>query len=152
MDADAVNMHIDEGWLYSYYRPCYATLVPRLIIGHSRVYLYLTVKGKTKGWTINRSGNPRHKYGKGMITGIEFKIPMIIEVIIWISAIVRIVICIFPQNNWCTDEGNWIIYYQKCSLCNYWYRGDHLVFDFRKYLWISYDKDGCSYHYFFWLI
>ena len=36
----------------------------------------------------------------------EFKIPMIIEVIIWISAIVRIVICMFPQNNWCTDEGN----------------------------------------------
>ena len=36
----------------------------------------------------------------------EFKIPVIIEVIIWISAIVRIVICMFPQNNWCTDEGN----------------------------------------------
>ena len=36
----------------------------------------------------------------------EFKIPVIIEVIIWISAIGRIVICMFPQNNWCTDEGN----------------------------------------------
>ena len=35
-----------------------------------------------------------------------FTIPVIIEVIIWISAIVRIVICLFPQNNWCTDEGN----------------------------------------------
>ena len=35
-----------------------------------------------------------------------FTIPVIIEVIIWISAIVRIVICMFPQNNWCTDEGN----------------------------------------------
>ena len=32
-----------------------------------------------------------------------FTIPVIIEVIIWISAIVRIVICMFPQNNWCTD-------------------------------------------------
>lgn len=21
-----------------------------------------------------------------------------------------------------------------------------------KYLWISYDKDGCSYNYFFWLL
>ncbi len=29
-----------------------------------------------------------------------------IEAIVWISAVVRIVICLFPQNNWCTDEGN----------------------------------------------
>ena len=36
----------------------------------------------------------------------EFKIPVVIEAIIWISAVVRIVICMFPQNNWCTDEGN----------------------------------------------
>ena len=36
----------------------------------------------------------------------EIKIPAMIEAIIWISAIVRIVICLFPQNNWCTDEGN----------------------------------------------
>lgn len=32
----------------------------------------------------------------------EIKIPAMIEAIIWISAIVRIVICMFPQNNWCT--------------------------------------------------
>ena len=36
----------------------------------------------------------------------EIKMPAAIEAIIWISAIVRIVICMFPQNNWCTDEGN----------------------------------------------
>lgn len=36
----------------------------------------------------------------------EYKVPVIIEAIIWISAIVRMVICLFPQNNWCTDEGN----------------------------------------------
>lgn len=36
----------------------------------------------------------------------EIKIPAMIEAIIWISAIVRIVICMFPQNNWCTQEGN----------------------------------------------
>ena len=40
------------------------------------------------------------------LTFPELKMPVIIETIIWISAIVRIVICIFPQNNWCTDEGN----------------------------------------------
>ena len=35
----------------------------------------------------------------------EYKVPVIIEAIIWISAIVRMVICLFPQNNWCTEEG-----------------------------------------------
>ncbi len=36
----------------------------------------------------------------------EMKIPGIVEAVVWISAVVRIVICMFPQNNWCTDEGN----------------------------------------------
>ena len=36
----------------------------------------------------------------------ELKIPVIIGAVIWISAAARIVICMFPQNNWCTDEGN----------------------------------------------
>ena len=36
----------------------------------------------------------------------EFTIPVAIEAIVWISAVVRIVICLFPQNNWGTDEGN----------------------------------------------
>ena len=35
----------------------------------------------------------------------EMKIPTIVEAVVWISAVVRIVICMFPQNNWCTDEG-----------------------------------------------
>ena len=39
-------------------------------------------------------------------TFLEYKVPVIIEAIIWISAIVRMVICLFPQNNWCTEEGN----------------------------------------------
>ena len=25
---------------------------------------------------------------------------------IWASAIIRIAVCLLPQNNWCTDEGN----------------------------------------------
>ena len=40
------------------------------------------------------------------LTFPEFKIPVVIEAVVWISAVVRIVICLFPQNNWCTDEGN----------------------------------------------
>ncbi len=36
----------------------------------------------------------------------QFKVPLILEAVIWISAVIRIVICLFPQNNWCKDEGN----------------------------------------------
>ena len=36
----------------------------------------------------------------------ELNVPIMIEAMIWISAVVRIVICMLPQNNWCTDEGN----------------------------------------------
>ena len=36
----------------------------------------------------------------------ELIAPVAVEAIIWISAIIRIVVCILPQNNWCTDEGN----------------------------------------------
>ena len=32
--------------------------------------------------------------------------PISIETVVWISAIIRIVICLFPQNNWCSEEGN----------------------------------------------
>ena len=39
-------------------------------------------------------------------TFTELKIPVIIEAVIWISAVVRIVICMLPQNNWCTEDGN----------------------------------------------
>lgn len=36
----------------------------------------------------------------------EIQAPVAVEAMIWISAIIRIVICFFPQNNWCSDEGN----------------------------------------------
>ena len=39
-------------------------------------------------------------------TFYEMKAPAALEWIIWISAIVRIVICFLPQNNWCSEEGN----------------------------------------------
>ena len=32
--------------------------------------------------------------------------PATVEAMIWISAIIRIVVCFLPQNNWCTDDGN----------------------------------------------
>ena len=36
----------------------------------------------------------------------DLKVPAAVEAMIWISAIIRIVVCVLPQNNWCTDEGN----------------------------------------------
>ncbi len=35
-----------------------------------------------------------------------FTAPAAVEVMIWASAIIRIAVCLLPQNNWCTDEGN----------------------------------------------
>ena len=35
-----------------------------------------------------------------------FSIPFALEVIVWVSAILRILICLLPQNNWCTEDGN----------------------------------------------
>lgn len=66
IDADAVTMFVKEACCIDTYRPCYATLVPRLIRGKYRVYLHLTIEGKAKP-KYDRFGNPRHKYGKGMI-------------------------------------------------------------------------------------
>ena len=39
-------------------------------------------------------------------TFYEMSIPVALEIIIWVSAIIRIVICFLPQNNWCSDKGN----------------------------------------------
>ena len=36
----------------------------------------------------------------------ELEAPLVVEAMVWISAIVRIIVCLLPQNNWCTDEGN----------------------------------------------
>lgn len=66
MDADAVNAFIEEARFINTYRPCYAVLVPKLIRGKYRVYLHLTIEGKAKP-KYDRFGNPRYKYGKGMI-------------------------------------------------------------------------------------
>ena len=39
-------------------------------------------------------------------TFYEMEAPIMLEIIIWVSSIIRIVICFLPQNNWCSDEGN----------------------------------------------
>lgn len=66
MDTDAVNTLIEEACCIDTHRPCYATLIPEMIRGKYRVYLHLTIEGKAKP-KYNKFGNPRHKYGTGMI-------------------------------------------------------------------------------------
>ena len=66
MDAKAVDTLLKEAYCIDTYRPCYATLVPKIIRGKYRVYLHLTIEGKAKP-KFDRFGNPRHKYGKGII-------------------------------------------------------------------------------------
>lgn len=36
----------------------------------------------------------------------ELTAPTWVSIMIWLTAIIRIVICLFPQNNWLTGEGN----------------------------------------------
>ena len=62
----AVQTLKDEAYCIDTYRPCYAVLVPKLIRGKYRVYLHLTIEGRAKP-KYDRFGNPRHKYGRGMI-------------------------------------------------------------------------------------
>ena len=66
IDNKAIQTLADEAYCVDTYRPCYATLVPKLIRGKYRVYLHLTIEGKAKP-KFDRFGNLRHKYGKGMI-------------------------------------------------------------------------------------
>ena len=66
MDARAVDTLLGDAYCIDTYRPCYATLVPKMIRGKYRVYLHLTIEGKAKP-KYDKLGNPRHKYGKGMI-------------------------------------------------------------------------------------
>lgn len=36
----------------------------------------------------------------------EMNAPVAVEAMIWISAIIRIIVCLFPQNNWTAENGN----------------------------------------------
>lgn len=39
-------------------------------------------------------------------TFYDMRAPLALQLIIWVSAIIRIVICLLPQNNWCSEGGN----------------------------------------------
>ncbi|MCR4892778.1 MAG: hypothetical protein K5989_11435 [Lachnospiraceae bacterium] len=65
-DGKAISTLIEDAYCIDTYRPCYATLVLKMIRGKYRIYLHLTIEGKAKP-KYDTFGNPRHKYGKGMI-------------------------------------------------------------------------------------
>lgn len=66
IDNKAVNTLTEDAYCIDTYRPCYATLVPKLIRGKYRLYLHLTIEGKAMS-KYDKYGNFRHKYDKGMI-------------------------------------------------------------------------------------
>ena len=66
IDNKAVNTLTEDAYCIDTYRPCYATLVPKLIRDKYRLYLHLTIEGKVMS-KYDKYGNFRHKYGKGMI-------------------------------------------------------------------------------------
>ena len=66
IDDKAAYTFAEDAYCIDTYRPCYATFVPKLIRGKYRLYLHLTIEGKAKP-KYDKHGNPRHKYGNGMI-------------------------------------------------------------------------------------
>ena len=48
VDNKAVNTLIKNAYCIDTYRPCYVTLVPKMIRGKYRVYLHLTIEGRAK--------------------------------------------------------------------------------------------------------
>ena len=48
VDNKAVNTLMEDDYCIDTYRPCYATLVPKMIRGRYRIYLHLTIEGKAK--------------------------------------------------------------------------------------------------------
>lgn len=83
----------------------------------------------------------------------QLQAPVAVEVLIWLSAILRILICLLPQNNWCTDEGNPTLSVLRNAVFGlYRPRRHHPVRHLRQYWRLPYDPDGGSHPYFLWLL
>ncbi len=66
IDKKAVETLREDASCIDTYRPCYATLVPKIIRGNYRIYLHITIEGKAKP-KYDRFGNLRHNYGNGIV-------------------------------------------------------------------------------------
>ena len=66
VDEEAVRVFQESGDVTDTYRPCYTALKCEKIRGKLRVFIHLTIEGKTKP-KFNKDGSYRHKYGTGVI-------------------------------------------------------------------------------------
>ena len=78
------------------YRPCYATLVSKVIRGKYRIYLHLTIEGKAKP-KYNKFSHPRHKFEKGII--MKKYSGEIIEIFLWIITFCLNIVAYFKHSN-----------------------------------------------------
>ena len=66
MDKAAIDSYKDKGTCISTYRPCYVSLVPKIIRGKQRIYIHICIEGKPKD-KLDKNGQPRHTLGKGNV-------------------------------------------------------------------------------------
>ena len=66
MDKAAIDSYKDKGTCISTYRPCYVSLVPKIIRGKQRIYIHICIEGKPKD-KLDKNGQPRHTLGKGVV-------------------------------------------------------------------------------------
>ena len=82
----------------------------------------------------------------------ELNAPVAVEAMIWISAIIRIIVCLFPQNNWTAENGNMKLSIEMLFCSNLVLGADYSLGHFWKHKRISHDENGCSNYYFFWML
>ena len=66
MDKAAIDSYKANGTCISTYRPCYVSLVPKIIRGKQRIYIHICIEGKPKD-KLDKNCQPRHTLGKGVV-------------------------------------------------------------------------------------
>ena len=66
IDKKAVDTFQEEGICINTYRPCYASLICKVIRGKLRVYIHLTIEGNAMP-KYKSNGKKRHLYGNGKV-------------------------------------------------------------------------------------
>ena len=65
-DTKASNAWVKEKRIIDTFRPCYVTLVPKVIRGKYRLFAHITIEAKATP-KLDKAGNPRHSYGQGVV-------------------------------------------------------------------------------------
>ena len=66
IEKQAINTLKEEAYCIDTFRPCFATIVPKLIRGKWRIFVHITIEGKAKR-KYKEDGTPRHTFGKGVV-------------------------------------------------------------------------------------